>query len=144
MTSAQKTYRILDANFNRSREGLRVCEEICRFVLEEKSLTRRFKTARHRISDVLKKLPISAFKLVAARDASKDVGREASRLEAHRQDALGLFMANSERVKEALRVLEESSKLLDLNCSNELKKVRFYVYTLEKNSLRKLETLRHH
>ena len=41
--------RILDANSNRSREGLRVCEEVARFVLNSHPLTKDLKRLRHAI-----------------------------------------------------------------------------------------------
>ena len=136
-------YRILDANFNRCREGLRVCEEIARFVLEDRSLTAGLKKARHAVSDRLKRLPFKA-ELLAARDVRGDVGKKASRLEAHRKDATALFAANAQRAKESLRVLEETSKLLDARLPASVKKIRFQVYALEKRALPKLEALRDH
>jgi len=136
--------RILDANFNRSREGLRVCEEIARFVLEHKSLTADLKKARHDVSDSIKKLPLSITELVSARNVRSDVGRHPSKLENRRRDSLALFLANAERVKESLRVLEETAKLLDEGISARFKKVRFKVYGIEKRALPKLEALRHH
>jgi len=136
--------RIVDANFNRCREGLRVCEEVARFLLDDAVLTRSLKKARHGVSDCLKRLPISQAVLVAARDAARDVGREPSFLEAQRKDAAGLYLANIQRTKESLRVLEETLKLIHANSANKIKKLRFDVYTIEKKSLPRLETLRHH
>ena len=40
-------YRILDVNFNRSKEGLRVCEDLCRYIWNQRTLTRAFKDVRH-------------------------------------------------------------------------------------------------
>ena len=136
--------RILDANFNRCREGLRVCEEIARFVMQDKSLTAGLKRTRHAVSDCLQTLPVSLGKLMASRDTLSDVGKNPSPLENKRKDALALFAANLERVKESLRVLEESSKLLDAALPAVFKKLRFKAYAIEKKALPKLETLRHH
>ena len=136
--------RILDANFNRSREGLRVCEEITRFVMNDKALTREIKKARHAVTHCLKKFPVPVSALVAARESMADVGKKSSRLEKGRQNAQGLFLANSERSKEALRALEETSKFLDIKASERFKKIRFRVYSIEKKVLQKLETVRHH
>ncbi len=136
--------RILDANFNRSREGLRVCEEITRFILQDKNLTRALKKNRHAVSACLKKLPLSPAELLASRDVRGDIGKGSSRLEAGRRDFLDLFLANAERAKESLRVLEETSKLIDGKTSVNLKKIRFHVYAIEKRTLPKLEALRHH
>ena len=46
-------HRILDANFNRSREALRVMEEFARFVLDDSSLTQALKSARHDLTAAL-------------------------------------------------------------------------------------------
>lgn len=137
------TLRIMDANFNRSREGLRVCEEIARFWLEDKNLTQQLKRARHALRALLEKMPISISDLMAARDSLGDVGKKPSVLEKTRTDVLDVFAANSERAKEALRALEETSKLVDDNLAAKFKKVRFRVYDIEKRALPKLEALRH-
>ena len=136
--------RILDANLNRSREGLRVCEEVVRFVLQDKALTARLKKLRHAVSHGIQKLPASYQEIVAARDVRRDVGKKSSRLEHRRKDARGLFIANMERAKESLRVLEEISKLIDVPASVFFKKMRFGTYAIEHESLRRLETLRDH
>ena len=136
--------RILDANFNRSREGLRVCEEITRFVLEDRLMTGRLKKVRHEITGCLKKMPLTRTELVGSRNSRQDVGRGSSRLERGRRNALGVFLANAERVKESLRVLEEVSKLIDEGTPQKIKKIRFIVYEIEKKILPLLETLRDH
>lgn len=48
------TFRILDANFNRAREALRVMEEYARFVLDDAALTEAIKTERHHLSSAVK------------------------------------------------------------------------------------------
>ena len=136
--------RILDANFNRCREGLRVCEEITRFVMADERLTRELKKTRHAVSDCLKKFPVTMAEIVSARDSRGDIGRKPSRLEKGRKSAKEIFLANMERSKEALRVLEETSKLFDEKISDQLKKIRFRVYSIEKKVIQKLETLRDH
>ena len=136
--------RIFDANLNRSREGLRVCEEIARFVLEDEVLTRSLKRARHSIADAIKGLAKGLDEVVAARDTRSDVGKAPSALEESRGDWRDLFIANVERSKEALRVLEETSKLFDAASSRLFKKTRFDVYAIEKRALPKLDALRDH
>ncbi len=140
----RQIHRILDANFNRSREGLRVCEEVARFVLEDAQLTARLKKARHAITACLKRLPVSSSELALSRDARGDVGRGPSRLEGKRKGSLGIFLANAERAKESLRVLEEISKLVDAKTPGNIKKIRFTVYEIEKKTLPLLEALRDH
>jgi len=53
----QEIYRVLDANFNRAREGLRVTEEVARFILEDPQLTARLKDLRHRLITLQKCFP---------------------------------------------------------------------------------------
>lgn len=137
--SSERFYRILDANFNRSREGLRVCEEITRFILEDARLTRKLKAARHSVSRLLPKFPNQA--LLGSRDSAGDVGKDASKLERKRAGASGLFAANIQRAKEALRVLEETSKLAESKLAPAFKKIRFEVYQIEKEIIPKLEAL---
>src|SRR5439155_19014529 len=45
--------RLLDANANRAREGLRVIEDYTRFVLNDGQLSAELKDNRHELSDVL-------------------------------------------------------------------------------------------
>ena len=140
--TSKKVLRILDANFNRSREGLRVCEEIFRFYLNEAPLMRRLKNTRHAITAILKSMPQAD--LLAARDVSGDEGKKPSALENKRHDLLDMFSANIERTKESLRVLEEFTKFIDTATSSKFKKLRFEVYAIEKRALPKLQTLYHH
>ncbi len=144
MNVKKKIYRILDANFNRSREGLRVCEEVVRFALDEKKLTRQLKTCRHAVSGVWKRMLKTDAGILASRDVRGDVGRGESRLERAREDFKSLFAANSQRVKESLRALEETVKLLGNEYAGTFKKARFRVYAIEKRVLPKLEALRDH
>lgn len=137
-------YRLLDANFNRSREGLRVCEDIIRFYASDRLITLRLKRARHRITRCLGQMPIPYKEFISFRDTQADVGRNDSALENNKKDIQGLFLANIERSKESLRVLEEVSRLIGASAFSEFKKIRFYVYAIEKNAVPKLEALRHH
>lgn len=122
-------YRILDANFNRAKEGLRVCEDICRFVWDEKSLTRGFKDVRHELTAAIEALGI--LKVLAGRNIQGDVGRATTPSEGRRADLDAVFWANAQRVKESLRVLEEISKLLNIKAAQKIKNLRYRAYALE-------------
>src|SRR3989338_9404115 len=127
--------RIIDANLNRSREGLRVCEDIARFVLNEKSLTRSFKSVRHRIStlaNTINKSSNAPLSLLKSRNIKRDVGKKNLFRESKRKDIFDIFYANLQRAKEATRVLEETAKLIDNKLSQNFKKVRFRIYEAEK------------
>ena len=135
-------YRAIDANFNRSREGLRVCEDLGRFLLNDKRFSSRFKTLRHNLEEALKSEPLLRKKMLEARNAIRDVGREGSLKEKTRKDSKDIFEANLQRSKEAIRALEEFFKLIDKNMSEKFKNMRFRIYSLEKESFEKLEALR--
>jgi thiamine-phosphate pyrophosphorylase len=136
-------YRIIDANINRLKEGLRVCEEITRFILNSRSLTTAFKDIRHRIDGVLKCLP-PTMKIIPQRKSLKDVGREVYIHELKRKNYQDIFFANIQRVKESFRVLEEFTKLLNVKTALDFKRLRYAVYELEKKVARKISALRHH
>jgi len=125
----QSLYRILDANFNRSKEGLRVCEDLCRYVWDQKTFTRTFKDIRHELTQIIAGLDIQ--KALEARHIQGDVGRDTTISESKRVDIKAVFWANSQRVKESLRVLEEVTKLMDAKISSKLKVLRYKVYALE-------------
>ena len=136
----KEIFRIIDANFNRSREGLRVCEEVARFMWNSAALTKELKSVRHGITDILKNAPPVSKVLFATRDVRSDVGREERRKsEMRRLDYSDIFSANIERAKESLRVLEEFFKLIDKNDSAKFTKLRFKVYEIEKKALSHLK-----
>lgn len=135
--------RILDANINRAREGLRVCEEISRFILNDKGLTFGLKTARHRISSLIKKMPRGMNGLLKERESGKDIGKNIYADELKRKGIKDLFFANIQRVKESLRVLEEFLKLHNTDLSLNFKKIRYGVYDIEKKAAKKIEALRY-
>lgn len=128
----EPVYRIIDANINRAKEGLRVCEEITRFVLDSRSLTAGLKKLRHEIDLALKILPDGA-ELCRSRDSLADVGFGIKlKKEFRRSGYKDIFFANIARVKESIRVLEEFSKLKNIKSAAYFKKIRYEVYDLEK------------
>lgn len=126
-------YRILDANFNRSKEGLRVCEDLCRYVWDQKTLTRAYKDLRHELTVIISAIDLQ--KALEARHIQGDVGTDTSISESKREDIKAVYWANSQRVKESLRVLEEIVKLMDVKISVKLKTLRYRVYALEKKAI---------
>ena len=50
--------RIVDANLNRSTEGLRVLEDVARFVLNDATLSQQLRTIRHNLADAGRSLGI--------------------------------------------------------------------------------------
>ncbi|OGX15187.1 MAG: hypothetical protein A2166_00140 [Omnitrophica WOR_2 bacterium RBG_13_41_10] len=135
--------RIIDANINRAKEGLRVCEEVVRFVLDNRSLTKNFKDIRHRVDLALKLFPKKpAF--IKMRRSLSDVGKNLYAKELKRNGIGSIFMANIQRAKESMRVLEEFSKLKSINAAIKFKNIRYDIYELEKKVTEKISPLCHH
>jgi thiamine-phosphate pyrophosphorylase len=139
----KKIFRILDANFNRAKEGLRVCEDIVRFSFNSVKLSEGLKNLRHNITDSLKLLNIKLANLLSERDASKDVGRKSFRVELKRKNISDIFTANLQRAKESVRVLEEFSKLINQKAAVNFKEIRYKIYQLEKEASKKFSSLSH-
>lgn len=132
--------RIADANLNRVKEGLRVCEEITRFILDDHRITAQLKAIRHKI-DILSSSVYLKANLLSHRRVNTDVGRLNSSGELKRGNCKDIFQANIQRVKESLRVLEEFSKLIDIRAALGFKKLRYKVYEIEKKSFRKVSAV---
>ena len=122
--------RILDANFNRAREALRVMEDYARFVLNVAQLSAQLKNARQELRDVLKML--SGPELLAGRNTPGDVGTElCSAGEMDRGDSLAVVTAACKRVTESLRVLEEFSKTAEPEAAKRIEQLRYSCYEWE-------------
>jgi thiamine-phosphate pyrophosphorylase len=132
--------RIIDANLNRAKEGLRVCEEITRFILDNHKFTAYFKKLRHQI-DVLARKSYPVWVLLSQRKSEHDVGRFNSCGELKRSNCKDIFWANIQRIKESLRVLEEFSKLTDTKVALGFKQLRYKVYEIEKASFKEISAL---
>ncbi len=123
--------RVLDASANRAREGLRVVEDYVRFALDDPMLTRRLKDVRHRLDHAVRGL--DADLLIGSRDTTGDVGTHImTASERTRENPVAVLSANFKRTGEALRSLEEYSKLIDVWISGRFEVLRYDVYTLEK------------
>jgi len=129
--------RIIDANINRAKEGLRVCEEVCRFGLENKNYTAQFKKTRHSLT-LLSDTLGPRTNLIKNRDSLQDTGRHIKANELKRSGIEDIFLANIQRVKESVRVLEEFSKLSSSKVSIKFKKLRYLIYETEKQVLGRL------
>jgi hypothetical protein len=144
-----KIYRIIDANLNRAREGIRVAEEVARLYFNDAKLSSQFKAVRHQLTKVAK----SSFderKLLSFRDSQKDVGADSmGALEKKRTDLESIVCANLRRSQEAVRVLEEFGKLIELKTTAKegeksaqfFKKIRFRLYTLEQKVMQEIKNI---
>jgi thiamine-phosphate pyrophosphorylase len=122
-----KLLRLLDANLNRCREGLRVLEDTARFIWSDESLFSLFRAHRHALDHVTRKFYPE---LLKARDSQADHGRTIP--EVKRSNLEAVVFSNFRRCEESLRVLEEYSKIWDGNIHAQFKKIRFKMYALEK------------
>lgn len=93
---------MLDANLNRAREGLRVVEDWARFVRDDAGVASDVRAIRRELST------LHTTEMIAARDASADVGMGTPQRDAG--TTAEMVTANSKRVTEALRVIEEGLK----------------------------------
>jgi len=141
MTSRNNNYyRIIDANLNRVKEGLRVCEEITRFILDNRKLTAVFKKIRHDVDRFSRRIyPVA--RLLGERKSNTDVGKYNSCQELKRCNCKDIYWANLQRIKESLRVLEEFSKLIDKKLAIGFKQLRYKVYEIEKKSFKAISAL---
>lgn len=126
-TGGKKIYRVIDANLNRAREGLRVIEDTARFVNVNDKLFAQVRAARHKLDKTTRNIYPE---LIAERDSKGDKGRTVK--EGKRQNIKALLSANFRRVQEALRVLEEYGKIVSPKAAPVFKKIRFQTYILER------------
>jgi thiamine-phosphate pyrophosphorylase len=125
----KQTLRLLDANLNRATEGIRVVEDIARYIYNDKNLSSKLKNLRHlcRLEDY--------DNLLKTRDIKNDVLKETTKSEQTRENLKSILIANFKRAQESCRVLEEFSKLFSLKSSQNFKFIRYELYDLEKTIL---------
>lgn len=122
-------YRVVDANLNRLKEGIRVVEDIVRYKDNNKNISSQLKQLRHKakIKETLE--------LLKERDSVNDVLRTTIKSELNRDDISSIILANFKRAQESARVLEELYKLHNIEYSENFKQIRYELYTLEKSIL---------
>lgn len=120
-------YRLLDANLNRAREGIRVVEDAARFLWNNTVLYKQLRLLRHQLHQISAK---RFYDLLSARDVDGDSGRVLK--EGGRSELKDVLNANMHRAQEALRVLEEYGKLFSAEAGGEFKRIRYRLYALEK------------
>ena len=128
---APAVWRLLDANLDRAREGLRVVEDWCRFGLDRPDLVARLKDLRQRLG------LLHADRYKQARHTASDGGAGLGHpAQAQRQQPSQVVAANCGRVQEALRVLEEFGRGVDDPLAAEAATIRYALYDLEVELLR--------
>jgi thiamine-phosphate pyrophosphorylase len=119
------TLRLIDANLNRLREGIRVVEDIFRYMYNDKETALKLKSLRH-----LARLD-NYIELLETRDVKNDVLRSSIKSEQNRTDLYSILIANFKRAQESARVLEEFTKLTSIKDSENFKYIRYELYNLE-------------
>ncbi len=126
-----RALRILDANVNRLREALRTMEDYARFAAGDRGLAADLKGLRHDVSGATADLAEAA---VPFRDTPRDVGTSLSTPQEQSRSTLGsVAVAAGKRAGEAMRVVEEVTKLLDPAVSGIVKQLRYRLYDCEKS-----------
>ncbi|QFR50391.1 thiamine-phosphate pyrophosphorylase [Sulfurimonas lithotrophica] len=121
---------MIDANLNRLKEGIRVVEDLQRYLHNNKELSQKLKHLRH----------LAIFEdidaLLKHRDSINDVLRSSMDDELQREDLKAIVVANFKRAQESSRVLEELFKLHTLKESEKFKHIRYELYDLEKEIIK--------
>ncbi len=134
----QLLWRMIDANFNRCSEGLRVLEDWSRFVADDAAASQSLKALRHQLHLIAQQWPLRDRLL--ARNSAADVGRTIeTSSEYQRPETTSLLHANFYRVQQSLRVLEETTKRLGFD-AKELEQLRYTSYELQKSVLLSVES----
>ena len=126
---SEKLFRLIDANLNRLREGIRVVEDIQRYIFDDSVLTKKLKNLRHtsRVSNYKE--------FLKQRDIIGDVSKHTTDSEKTRDSLEFITLSNIKRAEESARVLEECFKLLDSKEAEKFKQIRYELYDLEKQLL---------
>ena len=118
--------RLIDANLDRAKEGLRVLEDWCRFGIERKDLVIRLKDWRQELG----RHHLQIYKDV--RSTNKDAGLGLTHSnQKRRKSPYDVIQANSSRVQEALRVLEEFARAINPELTDTASRIRYGVYEIE-------------
>jgi len=128
-----RDFSLIDANLNRAKEGLRVAEDIIRFVLRNRELFELIKETRHNLQNAERAFGVAEG--ISARQEA-DIG-QAKVLDSEyiRHSIWGLLRANFSRAGEAMRVLEEFGKIYLRDKAHILEEIRYDIYKLEFKTL---------
>jgi thiamine-phosphate pyrophosphorylase len=121
--------RIIDANINRVSEGLRVIEDIQRFIFNNEEVSKKIREMRH-----LVRKGFYCKELLESRNVIGDIGVTISKnsLLDQKHSLEDLLISNFKRVEEGLRSIEESLKIIDHYKESKIyENIRFQVYDLE-------------
>jgi len=127
--SMSNVLRILDANLNRAREGLRTAEEYARLYVADARAAATLKAVRRGVqtlADSLGTLP-----LLKHRDVEHDPGTRPDADDVERGSPADVALAGLKRAQEALRALEEYAQLVRPQASALAASARYQAYQAE-------------
>ena len=124
--SDNRIAQLIDANLDRAREGLRVMEDWCRFGLKNSDFSIQIKDWRQQLGihhhNIYRKARLTT------NDPAMGVSHPLQKVRATPES---VFIANSSRVQEALRVIEEFTRITDPNLCDIATKIRYETYEIE-------------
>ncbi len=121
-----RIYQIIDANLDRAREGLRVLEDWARFGLGKEKYVEKIKNFRQ----ILGKNHLEVYK--QSRNYIEDKCKGLTHQEQfNRKTSKQIISSNSARVQEALRVIEEFSRMQNHELSKIASEIRYEIYAIE-------------
>ena len=133
----REIYRILDANFNRAREAIRVAEDCGRFALNDPAITAMAKGLRSDLKEIFCSMPSEL--MITSRDTAGDIGTEiTSPTEGRREGLSDVAAAACKRLTEALRTIEEYGKVVAPQLTLKIERMRYNAYTLEQRLVSRL------
>jgi len=135
--SDKRVERLIDANINRLREGLRTIEDVARYIMNSHVLSRKLKELRHKVKSVYDPARLSF------RDVENDVLKESTESEMDRSTLSDILSANFSRAQESSRVLEECFKLTSPSYSTLFKHIRYDLYSIEKEFFNLFDSQKH-
>ena len=119
-----RIFQIIDANLDRAREGLRVLEDWARFGIGENDCVTKIKNFRQ----ILGKNHLEVYK--QSRNYVEDQYKGLTHQEqTKRKTPEQIISSNAGRVQEALRVIEEFSRLHNQKLSKIASEIRYEIYT---------------
>ena len=122
----KRVARLIDANLDRAREGLRGIEDWCRFGLDRQDLVIPLKDWRQQLGQ----LHADCYR--QARSTATDPAAGLSHpAQQSRTDSTQVLKANASRVQEALRVIEEFARTGDAELARTAASVRYALYDHE-------------
>ena len=124
--SDNRIAQLIDANLDRAREGLRVMEDWCRFGLKRKDFCIKIKDWRQQLGifhhEIYRKARLTSV------DPAMGISHPSQKKRTTPQE---VFIANASRVQEALRVIEEFTRITDPKLSELASRIRYGTYEIE-------------